>query len=356
MHSLLERAQREGTPLIDGETVTFVWSGRQAPQLIGDFNRWDDDRALPLAEVAPSVWAYALPLPRDAYIEYAYTYQGQHVRDPYNRHVTPNGTGAFNQFFLMPDATMTPLVRRKRGVAAGTVTRHIVVGDHLVVGNRRIVYLYQPPVDAPCPLLVVFDGYEYLRRAHLPQIVDNLIAQRRIRPIALALVTHAGQARFVEYSCNDSVIGFLLRRVLPLARAQLNLLDPDATPGAYGLLGASMGGLMALYTALRVPEVFGHVLSQSGAFAFNLMGHDSLIADLIRCYETRPLKIWMDAGRFEYLLSSNQRMHALLRERGYDVTYREYSGAHNYTVWRNDVGHGLEALFATKDSGGHNGG
>src|SRR5262245_8606778 len=126
MHLLLERVQREGSPLIDGETATFVWSGAQAPQLIGDFNRWDDDRALALAEVAPGVWSHSLTLPRDAYIEYAYSAGGQRVLDPYNRRTTPNGTGTINQFFLMPEAALTTLVRRQRGVPAGTLTRHVV--------------------------------------------------------------------------------------------------------------------------------------------------------------------------------------------------------------------------------------
>ena len=54
--------------------------------------------------------------------------------------------------------------------------------------------------------------------------------------------------------------------VLPLAAERLRLLDARTLPGAYGVLGVSMGGLMALYLGLRLPQVFGRVLSQSGAF------------------------------------------------------------------------------------------
>jgi len=60
MHPLIERAQQQGSPLIDGEAVTFVWGGPRSPRLIGDFNRWDDDEAIELAEVAPGVWATSL--------------------------------------------------------------------------------------------------------------------------------------------------------------------------------------------------------------------------------------------------------------------------------------------------------
>src|SRR5262249_24048622 len=153
--------------------------------------------------------------------------------------------------------------------------------------------------------------------------VDNLVAARRIRPLALAMVASAGQARYVEYACNDSTVAFLLNWVVPLAREQLNLVDLDAHPGAYGVLGASMGGLCALYTALRAPAVFGRAISQSGAFALGALGKAPVVFDLVRHLPRAPLKIWMDVGTYEHLLPANERLQALLRKCGYDVTYRE---------------------------------
>ncbi len=106
-----------------------------------------------------------------------------------------------------------------------------------------------------------------------------------------------------------------------------------------------MGGLISLYTAVRVPEVFGRVLSQSGAFGFTVFEHDAVIFDLLKNAPAKPINVWMDVGKFEWLLTANQRMHELLRQQGYAVMYREYSGEHNYTAWRDDLSYGLEALF-----------
>ena len=39
----LERAHREGAPLIDGETVTFIWAGEKAPLLVADFADWEEN-------------------------------------------------------------------------------------------------------------------------------------------------------------------------------------------------------------------------------------------------------------------------------------------------------------------------
>jgi enterochelin esterase-like enzyme len=220
--------------------------------------------------------------------------------------------------------------------------------EHAVVGGKRTVYLYRPPVAGPYPLLVVLDGQDYLRRTRLARMVDNLIAHGRMRPLALAMVANGGQARVVEYAANDGTVSFLLNSVVPLARAHLDLVDLDAEPGAYGVLGASMGGLCALYTALRAPAVFGHAVSQSGAFSAGALGIEPVVFDLIRHMPLQPIKIWMDVGTYERLLPANQRIHALLRERGYDVSYREYHGGHNYAVWRDEVWRGLEALYGPR--------
>lgn len=346
-HPLLARARREGAPLIDGETVTFIWRGPDAPGLLSDVHGWEPEDAVMLAPAAPDLWTYSLTLPRDAYMEYSFVRGAERLPDPLNPRMTPDGLGHINHFFYMPDARPTPLTRRVRGAPHGAVTRHIIRSAWFLVGRQRPVYLYQPPAPEPCPLVVVFDGREYLSRARLPLIVDNLIAQGRIRPVALALVYHAGPARGVEYACSESTVGAVLELVLPLARDRLNLLD---APGVHGVLGASMGGLIALYTAWRAPHVFGHVISQSGAFRFG--AGEPVVCDLVRHGPVQPLQVWMDVGRYEWLLEPNRRMHALLAEKGYDVTYREYNGGHNYPSWRNDVAHGLETLFGRmKDEG-----
>lgn len=100
---------------------------------------------------------------------------------------------------------------------------------------------------------------------------------------------------------------------------------------------------MALYAAVRAPEVFGSVLSQSGAFS--MPNDDFVIFDLLRQAGVRPLRIWMDSGAYEGLLNCNRRMCELLVSKGYDVTYREYNGAHNYPAWRDDLWRGLENLY-----------
>jgi len=342
--NLVERALREKTPLIDGQTVTFVWQGAaNAPRLIADFNKWEHEGGSELKPVAEGVWALSVMLPLDAYVEYVFQDGKERVRDPFNPRRITNGIGSMNHFFYMPDAKPAGYTRPDRQAARGTVTSENLKAEGLVVGGRRRVHFYQPPCDEACPLLLVWDGQDYLRRARLATIIDNLIHQGRIRPIAMAMPEHRPQSRLLEYGCAEITLGFVEECVLPQARQRLNLLDPASEPGAFGVIGASMGGLMALYSGLRLPHIFGRVLSQSGAFSFP--NHDFIVWDMIKWIDPARLKIWMDVGTHEWLIDTNRRMKAALEALRFDFVYREYHGGHNYTSWQNELGAGLEFLF-----------
>ena len=340
-----ERARMQGTPLMDSDIATFVWLGERPPLLRGDFTGWGEGDPAALAKASSGVWTYRLALPPDAYIEYAFFDGDQRLLDPLNPRRISNGVGGYNNYFYMRQAQPTKLVRLGRGVRQGRVTKHVLYAPHLIGGGKRTVHLYQPPVKEATPLVVVWDGQDYLRRARLNVMVDHLIALGRMRPVALAMVEHGGAARMIEYACSEATLLFLLELVLPLAKQQLSLIDVAESPGAYGVLGASMGGLMALYTAARLPHIFGHALSQSGAFSFN--GYDSVLLDLFSFGREFPVKVWMDVGIYDYqrIVASNRRLRDMLVERGVALEYREYNAGHNYPAWRDDMWRGLEYLY-----------
>jgi enterochelin esterase family protein len=92
-----------------------------------------------------------------------------------------------------------------------------------------------------------------------------------------------------------------------------------------------------------MPNIFGKVLSQSGVSALDEL--DFATVELVKHKHARGIQIWMDAGKLDFLLEDNRRMSALMNENGYNVNYREFSGGHNYTAWRDDVWRGLEVMF-----------
>ena len=218
MTNLIKRARVEGTPLIDGDSVTFICKSKKAPLLQLESNFW---QPLEMQRLKKNYWSYTTTLSRDAYLEYCYVTDPEdddtRIADPFNLRKITNGMGQYNHYFDMPDVKHTKLTRRKRGIAKGKITKHVIKSDLMLSGGKRNVRLYHPPVDTPVPLLVVFDGRDYRTRARLPQIVDNLIAENKIQPIAMAMIQHARSMRFVEYLNGEVVLAYLDYLVLPLA-------------------------------------------------------------------------------------------------------------------------------------------
>ncbi len=355
MTSLRERAQRDGTPLIDDDggahvRVTFVWltesENETPPRLRGDFNFWR--AGIELTKSEPQTYTYCDEFPRDAYIEYGFFHEydiDERAADPHNPRITWNGFDSVNHYVSLPDYRAPDLTRRGAGVARGAISEHWLEAPFTGDTHRKL-YLYHPPTDEAVPLVIVWDGGDYLRRGTLNIIVDNLIAQGRIRPVALALLDSEARARYLEYMQSETTIEGAIRAVLPFAAQHLNLIDAAEQPGIHGVLGSSMGGLMALYTALRQPTIFGRVLCQSGAFWPDpAMFGSMLITQLIRHLPAPSIRVWQDCGTLEWLIDGNRWMRDLLLERGYDLTYREYHGGHNHIMWRDNTWRGLETLY-----------
>ena len=341
---LLQLARANGNPVIEGNRVTFVWKGRSAPYFIDDIHQWEESPQK-MKRVAPDLWTYSLELDSAAYLEYAFLdpRTKKRLKDPLNKQTVFNGIEHYNHFFYMPEAGPTPHAVKRKGVPSGRVTRHLVDTWMIHDDGKRELFLYQPPVKRPVPLLLVYDGADYLKRAMLNVIVDNLIHEKRIRPLAMAFLQNGDDRRGVEYACSDATLMTLDHSVLPFAAKKLNLIDIKKNRGAYGVLGASFSGLMSVYTGLRMPEIFGRVIAQSSVFEAE--GRDFVAVDLIRAKMSREIKIWMNVGHFDWLLEDNRRIQPLLQNNGYNVTYHEAPAGHNYTFWRDELPRALEAMF-----------
>jgi enterochelin esterase family protein len=344
----LTRAEQLGTPFINGDEVTFVWFGSYAPILMGDFNLWGlGNTPYPtLEQSAPNVWTHTITVPPRTYMEYSFTRDAEdsdaRLLDPFNRRLVNNGFNRFNGSFATSDFVFAPLPKRTKRLA-GAIGKFKISHPFLLHGKRD-VWLYQPPTDQPVPLLVAYDGHDYIHKAQLHRLVDTLIVQGKIQPIALACIQNAEEDRLPEYAMSEALLMALLHEVLPLAQEHLHLLDPKHHHGAYAAMGASLGGLMAMYTGVRLPHIFGKVISQSGAYQIAL---DEQAPLLLRSLwkDPKPLNIWQEVGRYEWLHQTNEEIHAELVRYGYDVTYRVFNSGHNWTAWGATLPEALTTMF-----------
>lgn len=216
-----------------------------------------------------------------------------------------------------------------------------------ILKNRRRIWTYTPPETgrntAEPRLVIFFDGFAYVNELAAPTTLDNLIANGRIPPTyALFVDALDMKTRGRELPGNPDFGRFLVRELLPWSRRVLGRAFPARRTT---LAGFSYGGLCSLYWALHRPQRFQSVISQSGSFWWSPKGTDEPVA-LAREFMRRPrlpLRIYMDAGRYEGSaakengsgqLGSNRHIRDVLRLKGYPVLYRTYNGGHDTYCWR----------------------
>jgi enterochelin esterase family protein len=338
--------QQTTNPQIKGNEVTWFYRGKQNPYLIGDFNFWNPEKKLLFTKSQDGSWNTHLEVPGDAYLEYAFLINEKRKLDPLNKLKVHNGLGEWNNFFYMSGFVETPYLQTWSGKPLFRTESHILCDPLRLTNGKRRVHFYIPAGKGPFPLLVIFDGQEYLENGKVIQIIEMLIVQGKIQPIAVALVDNIYQNRFIEYACNDGTVSFITRNVISAAKSIMPLLNTDEQKGTFGIMGASMGGLMALYSALREPGVFGKVICQAGAF--KMYGDDFSIYEFVDGVVTKPLQIWMNVGCFDFLYEENLRMKDLLLKKGYSTDFVMNNGGHNYTTWRNSLPLGLMKMFPPK--------
>lgn len=220
-------------------------------------------------------------------------------------------------------------------------------------GWERHFWLYQSAgrdaTEAPA-LVVLCDGAGHLELG-VTDVLDNLVADRRVPPLVCLLLHHPD--RDVELPCNAAFVDELAKGLLPRVRDELGL--PDA-PARTVLGGWSYGGLAAAFAGLRHPEVFGNVLSQSGSFWWAPDGaeeHEWLTARFAHA-PRMGVRFYLNVGLLESgpsprnspsQLDANRHLRDVLRARGYDVTYRELNGGHDYIGWPAGLADGLISLL-----------
>jgi enterochelin esterase-like enzyme len=109
--------------------------------------------------------------------------------------------------------------------------------------------------------------------------------------------------------------------------------------------GYSNGGAAAAFAAMRRPDLFGNVFSESGSF---WEGHDTakweFLATQYDASPRRAIRFFIDAGLLENvskdgpsLLAANRHFVEVLRRKKYPVTYEEFGGRHGPVHWRDTL-------------------
>lgn len=319
---------------VRGRLATFT-PPPGALALTGDFNDWESERAI----LAPG--PVTLELPRDSWTEYAWLdAHGKPFADPDNAQKSLNPWWTYPRAVEVGRYPLHPLWQGDAPARRGQVHRLAWEGE-VFEGTRRAT-VYTPPGlenGQEYPVYYVQDGVAFHRTGRLGEAMDRALAAGLAAPAVFVFLEP--QDRSAEYYLNDRYLDFLTGEVLPRVESQFPVRREAA---GRGLWGASLGGLISLYLGARHPELFGRVVSHSGAFIANpeaaargeLQTRDGpeWLLDELRANPPRHLRLSLDTGVTEWLCPPNRRMAALLAELKLPHQYREYASGHNWVTWR----------------------
>ncbi len=398
-----QQVTQEGTPLaepIPGDAkhvhVTFLWRAKTPTKnvVLVDGPAGDDFANNQLTHLeGTDLWYRTYRIRSDARFYYSFSVndpltfattetewnQRSPQPDPLSRHLivtrkdeeAPNHTEETGSALELPGAPPQPWIVTRPGVPIGTVTLHRF--KSALLGNERRVWVYTPAgytvTAKPCGLLILFDGWLYVRIIPAPTILDNLYAEKRIPPLVAVLVDNFlridSLIRAKELLSNEAFANFITKELIPWIHQHYNVTS-DPVHTIVG--GLSAGGAAAAFVALRHPELFGNVLSQSGAFQ-NEASPDQFFNDpadreeehLTHEYAVAPkapLRFYLEVGLYERfgnfskgptLLVANRHFRDVLQAKGYAFRYSEFPGDHSELYWKGTLANGL--IFLTGNLG-----
>lgn len=343
----------------DDSTCVLLYRGmKDSVGVLGDMNNWT--QAEWMTHVAGTdLFYWRGKAPAGARLEYWYLFGKNSLWsvDPLNPAKSLNGFGELSEL-AMPGYRQHPYFAEyrsgRKGSAAGLQVREL---ESKVLGYPHAIHVYLPPgYDArnQYPTLYLQDGIDYVEFAQVPQMLDQLIRDGKVRPLIAVFITPPNRLqpgmpnRMTEYGLNDTYVRFLTDELVPYIDAHY-ATAPE--PSARLVAGDSFGGLISAYIPFLRPEVFGNGYSQSGYLSFR---GDTLIG-LYRDTPRRPIRLYVDSGTYEEtvggsflpatetnFIAANRRFAKVLREAGYEFVYREYPEGHTWGNWRR---HLIDALI-----------
>ncbi len=341
MLAFLEVYSHQMSIEIQNNFVTFT-APEAAHHLIGDFT---DGLDKPIKLEAGE--SLTLEFSKSAFVEYAFLdSEGTPFADPDNDVWAENPWYKYGRAAILggykPQALREPLPEAAKG---RTVSLSWV--GKVFAGTRR-AYVYLPPNFDEAkvyPVFYVQDGVAFRRTGKLGSVMENLLHLERIKPAILVFLEP--NDRTLEYHLNKNYLEFLLTEVLPEIEAKFPVSKVAATRG---LWGASLGGMASVFAVMQRPDMFGLVVSQSGAFQgvpnepYKRGATEWLLTEL-QNLEKLNTRFSLECGQLEWLLGTNRRFAAMLFDKGYAHRYTERPSGHNWVTWRDGLVDSLEFML-----------
>ena len=350
------------------ETVKEVLlGGDMLPKTITHDERWGDHEVVAPVKMSKTIegwWEYTTgKLEPDMY-KYTFTVDGVSTIDMNNLYVIRGGRSDNANYFIINDGESANFITQN--VPHGSVTARWFHSDHFGQDRRMIVYTpagYEES-DARYPVLYLLHGSSedetaWLTQGRFTQIMDNLIAQGKCKPMIVVapdggLETAAGYYQLNFDSSNQPHMDDVQIRSRGVENFDyyeyerffpeiISFIDASyrtvAAKEGRAVCGVSMGGRNSMNVSRINRNTFDYVGLFSPALEpdnhFPQKKYDDEIISSLRVQAEDGVSLyWIGVGKNDMQWQTNIPFRAILDEVGMKYTFYPTGGAHTYNNWR----------------------
>ena len=375
-------------------TVTFRLAAPIASSVVvrnttGGYADWPDGNEAAMKKDEQGVWSVTIGPLKPEFYTYAFVVDGVQALDPRNVTISRDGTRYSSALRLAGEKTANYQVN---DVPHGTVSLAWYPSPSLNLTRRMYVYTppgYEASGTTRYPVFYLLhggggdeDAWTTLGRA--PEILDNLIAQGKAKPMIVVMTNGNASQRasqdFVSATAPAApgpgarILDFprsLVADVIPFVDRTYRT-RPDRENRA--IAGLSMGGAQTLYAAFNNLDTFAWVGALSGGFpllpevavpipapenAGRLRGPDvtrsidpekflALHPQLNASANSQLRLFYLAIGTEDGLISTHATLKQILKSKGVNATIVETPGyAHEWAFWRVALSDLAPRLFQT---------
>lgn len=311
---------------------------------------------------APGIWSLTTEPLAPEYYSYHFEVNGHEVIDPHNVMVKASYTSV-GSGFLVPGATPEPW--ETTAIPHGEIHHHFFTTSVVegLAANQDEFYVYTPPGYDPrspvkYPVLYLLHGWSdtaagWSAIGHANDVLDNLIAQGKAKPMIVVMPLGYGAMSFVRSGFGvwndraqiDENVSLFAKALLTEVMPQVErLYNVSAKRQDRAIAGLSMGGLESLTVGLENTDKFAYVGGFSAAV--HMLKPETLTG---LNPKTANLKLlWIACGTSDGLIEPNRKLVAALTAEGLPVTPIETPGMHTWLVWRDNLAKFVPLLFQSK--------
>ncbi len=324
-------------PYAQGDRVAFLYRGSGAVAWPGDANRWNPNAAgwqgSPVGQ--SDIQILERQLPADARVDYKIVTHGVWRLDPANPLQMWSGFGPNNELrmpqYEYPQETVVgPDVPRGAWMPNQTIASTQLGYD---VRYRVYVPAGYDASEENLPSVYFTDGHEYsaTHMGSATEVIDNLIAERRMRPALAVFIDPRSPAtgqnqREDQYISNPDFARFVADELVPTIDGNYRTIQ-DASERT--IVGTSLGGLNSAYFGAVEHDTFRNLGIQSPAFwadeEIYTMYKGGALKDEVRIFMTTGT-INDEGGATPF--------SAILKDGMYDFTFTTANEGHSWGNWR----------------------